>query len=83
MNRRNAKILAAGTCLAFAIAAASSALAWWDPSKGLETYKTYEEGCDHWSRQGGGQRIKCFSCLKRQEINGEELWVNMCSHPPY
>lgn len=43
MNLLKAKFVAAGTCLAFAIAiaAASSALAWWDPSKGLETYKTY------------------------------------------
>ena len=83
MSRRKAKAVAAGSCLALAIAAASSALAWWDPAKGLETYKTYEEGCARWSSQGAGQRIKCFDCLKRQEINGKELWVNTCSHPPY
>ncbi len=83
MNRPKTNIVAAGLCLAVALAAASSALAWWDPSRGPEVYKSYEEGCNRWSSQGAGQRIKCFSCLKRQEIDGKEMWINTCSHPAY
>ena len=68
MNRRKTKIVAAWTCLAFAIAAAPSALAWWDPSKGPETYKTYEDGCARWRSQGGGQGSKCILTLPLKNV---------------
>ncbi len=69
-------ILAAGAVATFVLAVAPSAMA-------LETYRTYSEGCDRWSNQGAGQRIKCFDCLRRQKINGRRVWVNTCSHRPY
>ena len=77
MNRRKAKF-GRGTCLVSRHRRRVFGAGLVDRARGLETYKPYEEGCARWSMQGGGQRIKCFSCLKRQQVNGKELWVNTC-----
>jgi len=45
---------------------------------GQETYASYEEGCARWEREGAGERIKCFDCLKQRG----KVWVNICKLTP-
>ena len=81
MNRSKAKrAVAAGALVTFAMMAAAPSAA--DSFRGdflkLETYKTYEEGCARWEREGAGERIKCFDCLKQRG----GVWVNTCQLTP-
>jgi hypothetical protein len=81
MTRSKAKCaVAAGALVTLAMAAVAPSVA--DSFRGdflaLQTYASYEEGCARWEREGAGQRIKCFDCIKQRG----KVWVNICSLTP-